>query len=79
MTEKELNNWFCSLTIKQKEHIACKILLKHKRDAKEGLYPKSVLVWNELDTEKKNWIHSHCTDKHGMWIQEAGDAPFYSF
>jgi len=79
MTNTELDNWFCSLSVKQKEHIACKVLMKQEKDPKQGLYPNCVNVWNELDEEKKNIIHDHCTDKHGMWIQDGGDAPFYSF
>jgi len=79
MTKNQLDDWFCSLSIKQKEHIACKVLLKQEKDPKRGLYPNCVTIWNELDEEVKNTIHDHCTDKHGMWIQEGGDAPIYSY
>lgn len=79
MTDKQLDNWFCSLSVKQKEHIACKILAKQGKDPKEGLYPNSYNIWKELDEERKNGIHDHCTDSHGMWIQEGGDGPIFSF
>lgn len=79
MKEQELDSWFCALSVKQKEHIACKVLLKQEKDPKEGLYPNCVKVWGELDAEIKNSIHEHCTDAHGMWIQEAGDGPIYSY
>jgi len=79
MTEIELDNWFCSLTVKQKEHIACKVLLKQERDPKAGIYPNCADVWMSLDEDIKDKIHDHCTDKHGMWIQEGGDAPIFSY
>lgn len=79
MTQKELDSWFVSLAVKQKEHIACKVLLKQGKDPKGGVYPNCWGVWEELSEDIKNQIHSHCTDKHGMWIQEEGDGPIYSF
>jgi len=79
MNNFELDSWFCSLSVKQKEHISCKVLLKQGKDPKEGLYPNCVDVWSVLDENIKNDIHSHCTDKHGMWIQEEGDGPIYSY
>lgn len=79
MKNLELDSWFCSLSVKQKEHIACKVLVKQGKDPKGGLYPNCVDVWNALDESIKDDIHSHCTDKHGMWIQEGGDGPIYSF
>lgn len=79
MTKTQLDDWYCSLSIKQKEHIACKVLLKQGLDPKNGLYPNCISVWTQLDLETQNWIHDHCTDRHGMWIQEGGDAPIYSY
>ena len=32
MTTLELDNWFCSLSVKQKEHISCKVLLKEGKE-----------------------------------------------
>lgn len=79
MKEQELDSWFCSLSVPQKEHIACKVLLKQGKDPHAGVYPNCVDVWSELDAEKKESIHEHCTDSHGMWIQEGGDGPIYSY
>jgi len=79
INEQALDTWFCSLTVKQKEHIAVKVKMKRGEDPKTGIYPFCSDVWMSLDAEKKNWIHDHCTDRHGMWIQEEGDGPIYSY
>lgn len=79
MTTTELDNWFCSLSVKQKEHIACKVLLKQEKDPKRGLYPNCTDVWLLLSEDIKQNIHDHCTDSHGMWIQDGGDGPIYSY
>ena len=79
MNNSELDSWFCSLSVKQIEHIACRVLKKQGKDPKEGVYPHCATIWNALDESKKQYIHDHCTDQHGMWIQEGGDAPFYSY
>lgn len=79
MTNKELDSWYCSLTVKQKEHIACKVLLKEGKDPKAGVYPGCTDVWVPLEEEVKQKIYTHCTDDHGMWIQEGGDAPIFSY
>jgi len=73
MTEKELDIWFSDITVKQKEHIACKVLLKDGKDAKDGVYPKCTRVWCELTYDRKLWIHEHCTDRHGMWAVEENE------
>lgn len=73
------DSWFCSLNVRQKEHIACKVLRKAGKDPKDGLYPNCTAVWLSLDDERKEFIHDHCTDKHGMWIQEGGDGPIFSY
>lgn len=75
----ELDLWFCSLTIKQKEHISCKVLLKEGKDPKEGLYPNCTEIWKSLDEETKQKIHDHCTDEHNMWIQEGGNGTIFSY
>jgi len=79
MENVKLMDWFCSLSIQQKEHIACKVLLQQGKDPKEGVYPRCVTVWESLTFEQQQSIYEHCTDHHGMFIQQPGDAPFYSF
>jgi len=79
MTRRALDNWFCSLSVKQKEHIAAKIAMQQGKSANEARYPNSVKFWADLPVENKQQIHDHCTDSHGMWIQEGGDGPFYSY
>lgn len=77
--EQMLDNWFCSITVKQKEHIAAKLAKYNNLDAKEFMYPNCVTLWERCDAEQKQVIHDHCTDHHGMWIQEEGDGPIYSY
>jgi len=79
MNEQELDKWFCSLSIQQKEHISCKVLIKEGKNPKQGLYPNCIDVWTLLPVERKESIYHHCTDSHGMWIQEPGDGPIYSY
>lgn len=80
MTEQELDNWFCSLSVKQKEHIAAKLAKYNGLDAKEYMYPNCWDLWARCDdVVQKQMIHDHCTDNHGMWIQEGGDAPIFSY
>lgn len=79
MKYQTYDEWFCSLQVKQKEHVACKVLIKEGKDTKQGIYPNCVNIWLPLDNETKARIYAHCTDKHGMWIQEGGDGHIYSY
>jgi len=73
------DDWFCSLSTKQKEHIAAKLAIKKGDNPKDALYPNCVIYWNELSEERKQQIHDHCTDKHGMWVQINEDWNVYSY
>lgn len=69
--EFELDKWFTSLTIPQKERIATKI----HRSVSDGndcviCYPECTDVWNNLPVEKKQSIHDHCTDAHGYLLPQ---------
>jgi len=79
MTIQELDNWFCSLPVKRKEHISVKVYLKEGKDPKEALYPNCTDVWLGLEPKRKESIYHHCTDDHGDWIQEGGDGHIYSY
>jgi len=70
MTITELDNWFVSITVKQKEHIAAKVLLKEGRDVHAAKYPNCWNIWKDLPENVKQAIHEHCTDNHGMWAVE---------
>ena len=65
--------WWSNLTISQKERIAKKITKE------ECVYPKCTLVWKELGDDKKEWIHKHCTSKHGCVIEEFTEGQTMSY
>jgi len=68
-----LDEWWCQLTINEKERIAGKLF---KDDFK---YPKCTAHWLGLDDEKKQRIHDHVTDKHGHVMTEWTEGESYSY
>lgn len=70
MAISKLDMWFTDITVKQKEHIAAKILLKEGRDVHAAAYPNCWNVWKDLPEDLKQAIHDHCVDDHGMWVAE---------
>jgi len=65
------DKWWSSLKVTEKERIASKI----KRE--EVTYPQCTVVWNELSEERKQKIHDHCVDSHGLLLPEVFDGnPF---
>ena len=81
MKKKELEIWWSSLTIAQKERIARKGLTKASPDGKvdEELvrYPACTRWWNSLEEERQQTIHDHCVDAHDYLLQEWNDAKPY--
>ena len=78
MSNTELEIWWASLPVKEKERIA------KKGQAKAGLtesalwqYPACSAWWNGLDVEKKNKIKAHCEAAHGDFVREWDDANPY--
>lgn len=65
------DKWWSSLTIAQKERIACKVVEKIVTDWQESItYPACTRLWATLSDEQKQKIHDHCTDDHGYLLKE---------
>ena len=67
----EMNKWWSSLTIAQKERIACKIADHHVVEWNDTItYPACTRLWTCLPPEIQQKIHDHCTDSHGYLLKE---------
>ena len=81
MKEVDLEIWWSSLAIKEKERIARKGLTKASPDGKidESLvqYPGCTRWWESLDEERKHKIYAHCVNRHGDELKEWDDANPY--
>lgn len=79
MKKEDLNKWWSGLTVTQKEHIASKVVSKRDGPPTQIHYPACTVVWNELSDEQQEFIHDHCTDKHGMILPEWQEGDTYSY
>ena len=81
MRNDNLEIWWASLTIAQKERIARKGLAKasHGKEVNEELvrYPACTCWWNGLEDAIKQKIHDHCVSHHGYLLQDWNDADPY--
>jgi hypothetical protein len=81
MHNDNLDIWWASLTIAQKERIARKGLTKASPDGKVDdelvRYPACTRWWNSLDAQTQQKVHDHCVDRHGYLLQEWNDADPY--
>lgn len=81
MHDEELEIWWTSLSIAQKERIARKGQSKASPDGKvdESLvtYPACTRWWNSLPAPQKQSIHDHCVDRHGYFLKEWDNANPY--
>lgn len=67
----ELDTWWASLKVVEKEHIATKATRKDSGDETiEVKYPECSRWWLSISEERKQAIHDHCTDKHGLLLPE---------
>jgi len=66
MTERDLQVWWSSLPINEKERIA----LKGSGDESKAQYPACTAWWNTLDMERKTKIYTHCVARHGDELRE---------
>lgn len=77
----DLEVWWASLTVVQKERIAMKGLKKadpeRRIDESEVTYPACSAWWTTLAPDTKQWIHDHCTGAHGYVLQDWNDANPY--
>ena len=74
MENRELEIWWSSLPVKEKERIARKGLGKQSADGRvnedEVRYPACTRWWSSLDEENKKKIHAHCVARHGDELRE---------
>ena len=81
MRNLELEKWWASLTISQKERIARKGLSKISPDGNidESLvtYPACSAWWSSLDDDTRIFIYGHCVDTHGFLLKEWNEADPY--
>ena len=81
MTNKELDIWWSTLAISEKERIARKAQSKASADGQvddsQVLYPACTRWWETLDEAAKAKIHEHCVDRHGLLMTEWNNADPY--
>ena len=78
MSNTDLETWWASLPVKEKERIARKGLMKAGvTDANLSYYPACTRWWESLDVERKNSIKTHCEASHGDIVREWDDANPY--
>ena len=81
MRNDNLEIWWSSLTIAQKERIARKGQTKASPDGKvdeaKVRYPACTCWWNALPDADKQKIHDHCVDRHGYLLSDWNAADPY--
>ncbi|MBQ6576262.1 MAG: hypothetical protein IJL91_00745 [Bacteroidales bacterium] len=81
MRNEELEKWWASLSISQKERIARKGLSKASPDGSVDesfvQYPGCSRWWSGLDEKTRILIYGHCVDTHGYLLKEWNDADPY--
>ncbi|MCQ2334475.1 MAG: hypothetical protein MJZ89_01405 [Paludibacteraceae bacterium] len=66
-----LNDWWSSLTIAQKERIATKVANTDPEQPVHRIYyPDCTRWWIALSPEHQQQIHDHCTDHHGYLLAD---------
>lgn len=70
MELRELEIWWSSLPISEKERIAGKGIAKSGGDLSQAQYPACSVWWNSIDTERKISIYKHCSVSHGDELKE---------
>ena len=74
MENRDLQVWWSSLPISEKERIARKGLAKESADGtvdeKLVYYPACTVWWNNLAIQQKESIYRHCVAKHGDELKE---------
>lgn len=79
-TNNANNIWWSSLTIAQKERIACKIVDKGMAEWDDTItYPACTRLWASLTDEQQQRIHDHCTDAHGYLLKEWSEGKGMSY
>ena len=81
MRNDNLEIWWSSLTIAQKERIARKGQKKASPDGyvdeAQVCYPACTCWWNSLPEADRQRIHDHCVDRHGYLLADWNEADPY--
>lgn len=72
MTMTKTDEWWASLTIAQKERVAGRIVANEQTESPRPsvVYPACTAIWMALPDERKEWIYDHCTNAHGLVIDD---------
>lgn len=76
MDKREIEIWWSSLPIVEKERIARKGLAKQLGKEEEEVkdddvrYPACTRWWEALEWERREWIYGHCVAHHGDELKE---------
>jgi len=77
----EIEIWWSSLPVSEKERIAKKGLTKSSEDGQvdESLYqyPECTRWWNALEAGRKKKIYDHCVGRHGLALHDWNEADPY--
>ena len=71
MENVDLEIWWSSLPVTEKERIALKGLRKSgDPDESKAQYPACTAWWNGLAAERQEFIYKHCVVAHGDELRE---------
>ncbi len=70
MENVDLEIWWSSLPVAEKERIARKGITKAGGDIAQAQYPTCTVWWNGLEEERKSFIYKHCVVAHGDELRE---------
>lgn len=71
MENVDLEIWWSSLPVSEKERIALKGIRKAgDPDESKAQYPACTAWWNTLAEERKEFIYKHCVLAHGDELRE---------
>lgn len=71
MENVDLEIWWSSLPISEKERIALKGIRKAGgADESQAQYPACTAWWNGLEADRKLFIYKHCVAAHGDEMRE---------
>ena len=71
MENVDLEIWWSSLPISEKERIALKGLRKAgEKDETKARYPSCTVWWTGLEAARKAFIYEHCVKAHGDELRE---------
>lgn len=70
MENVDLEIWWSSLPVSEKERIARKGVAKGEGKPEDAVYPACTAWWNALGEDRKAAIYRHCVIAHGDELKE---------